>query len=121
MKSILYVALGGALGSVLRYVATLCIHPKVSFPLATFLINISGSFLIGVLAGYFLKNNLENENLRLLLITGLCGGFTTFSTFSLDSLKLIQSGQVAQATLYIATSVVVCIVFTFIGFQLTSK
>lgn len=100
MKAFLLVALGGALGSALRYAFGLLVQQ----PWATLWINLLGSFLIGVCAAYFAGG--DNPLLRLLLITGILGGFTTFSTFSLDSLVLLQQQEWAQALLYMSGSVV---------------
>ncbi|GLS88493.1 hypothetical protein GCM10010873_34670 [Cypionkella aquatica] len=89
------VALGGAIGSVLRH---LCIS-TLGAPIATLLVNVAGSFVMGVL--YITLS----RSLSPLVMTGILGGFTTFSAFSLDTLKLWQSGQIAQAALYTAASV----------------
>ncbi len=91
------VALGGAIGSVARYLTV----SSVSAPLATLLVNVAGSFAIGVL---FIALS-SRTALSPLLMTGFLGGFTTFSAFSLDALKLWQSGQFVQAALYIGASV----------------
>lgn|SRR5690554_5111640 len=94
MNAVLTVAPGGALGSVLRYACGLFQQPW-----ATLAINLAGSFLIGICALHFASG--ENPLLRLLLITGILGGFTTFSAFSLDSLALLQPGEWGRAALYI--------------------
>ncbi len=92
------VALGGAIGSVLRLAVTLA----VGAPVATLAVNVAGSFLMGVLFVLLSGRGLLSP----LLLTGVLGGFTTFSAFSLDALKLWQQGQAGQATLYVAASVV---------------
>ena len=95
MNAVLVVALGGALGSVMRYgTGFLLVQPGV-----TLLVNVLGSFLIGAGAAYFASG--DNPLLRLLLITGILGGFTTFSAFSLESLTLLQQEQWRQALFYI--------------------
>lgn len=107
------IALGGATGTLLRYAVGIVLEPAtLRFPLATLLINVSGSFLIGWLAEY---PGLPNPTLRVALIVGLCGGFTTFSAFSLETLRLIERGEIARATLYAAASVVLCIAATALG------
>lgn len=114
MKSILLVALGGAIGSAIRYSLNKLMLWN-SFPLATWIINISGSFLIGILFAYTLKNP-ESKWINLFLMTGLCGGFTTFSTFSLESLRLLQNHQYQLAIFYMLSSVIVALAATFLGF-----
>lgn len=91
------VALGGAIGSVLRFLTA----AAVGTPLGTVVVNVLGSFLIGV----FFVTLSSRTALSPLLMTGVLGGFTTFSAFSLDTLKLWQSGQIPQAALYVAASV----------------
>ncbi len=92
-KTILYIAIGGAIGSVLRYITSILVAKfwTNQFPLATFIANILGCFLIGLFMGYLLKNQLEDSNLKWFLITGICGGFTTFSTFSMENYLLLQN------------------------------
>ena len=92
---------------------------ELKFPTATFLVNIIGSFLIGLLIAYFSKS--ENNILKLLLVTGLCGGFTTFSTFSNESFLLIKNNELLLAFLYISFSLVVGILATFAGYFLINK
>lgn len=119
LKNLLFVALGGGLGSILRYLANVWISK--SFPTklfyATFLVNIVGCFLIGLFLGYFQKNS-DNETLKLLLITGFCGGFTTFSTFGLENYSFIQSGNIISALLYSAMSICLGIAFVGIGYYI---
>ncbi len=95
MNALLLVALGGALGSSLRFGAGFLLTQ----PWATLAVNLFGSFLIGACAMHFATG--ENPLLRLLLITGILGGFTTFSSFSLDSLMLLQLGEWGRALIYI--------------------
>ena len=93
LKSILLVGLGSCAGGILRYLLSLAVHPvRTGFPLATFLTNIAGCLIIGILLGVFSRNSSESSSLCLLLTTGFCGGFTTFSTFSNDALTLLQTG-----------------------------
>lgn len=106
MKSLLFVFIGGGVGSVLRYLASLATQKfwiAKSFPVGTFLANLIGCFLIGVLVSTLVKSDL---NLRLLLITGFCGGFTTFSAFSVESVALWQSGQFLVLGIYVLLSVI---------------
>jgi CrcB protein len=101
------VALGGAIGSVLRYLTV----SAVSAPLGTFLVNVVGSFAMGVL---FVALS-SRTHLSPLLMTGILGGFTTFSAFSLDALKLWQSGQTPTALAYVAGSVLLSLVAIALG------
>ena len=107
------VALGGALGSVLRYLTVFA----VGAPLATLAVNILGSFAMGVL--YVLL--FQRTHLSPLLMTGVLGGFTTFSAFSLDALKLYQSGQSGTALAYVAGSVVLSLLAVALGAALTER
>jgi fluoride exporter len=108
MTNILYVALGGALGSLLRYGLSAGLLPRtaisVDFPWATFIANISGCFLIGLFAGFAQKNLYLNPPMQLLLMTGFCGGFTTFSTFSLETIQLLRLGAWPIALAYVCAS-----------------
>jgi CrcB protein len=108
---ILAVALGGAVGSVARYLVGIGSGKLFgfNFPWGTLIINIAGSMLIGAFAGLFAFKWDLPQAVRIFLIVGVCGGFTTFSTFSLDSYYLIERGQLAAAGLYIASSVILSI------------
>ncbi|RQO29918.1 fluoride efflux transporter CrcB [Taibaiella sp. KBW10] len=120
MKNILLVGLGGALGSILRYLVSLWTTKEATqhFPWATFIINVSGCLAIGLLMGLLDKQILSNAT-RLLLITGFCGGFTTFSTFSAENIKLIQSGHLFTALLYIILSIILGLAAVWGGLFLT--
>jgi fluoride exporter len=117
MRALLFVGIGGGLGSMLRYALSLFIgrHVPVAFPLGTFLVNISGCFLIGVLYSLANKYTGFNPEWRLFLITGICGGYTTFSTFSYDGLILIKQGSIFYFMLYVLGSVVLGLLATFAG------
>lgn len=93
LKTILYIAFGGAIGSVLRFLTSLLVAKFWSnhFPLATFLTNVVGCFLIGIFIGFLAKNNLTDSNLKWFLITGFCGGFTTFSAFGLENMTFFKA------------------------------
>lgn len=117
MTSVLWVFLFGGIGSVLRYAATLMgvrfIGPE--FPWGTLAVNIVGSILIGAFARAFPLPGDGGGDLRLMFMTGLCGGFTTFSAFTLDAANLWLRGDAVQAALYIAGSLVFSLLGVAIG------
>lgn len=113
MSRFLWVALGGALGAMLRYAVSL-IPVRGSFPVLTLLTNLLGALLIGFIAGAA-EISAPSPGLILFAKTGLCGGFTTFSTFSLESYTLIKAGQKGTAVLYIALSVGLCLLGIWLG------
>ena len=109
LRDILLVAIGGAAGSAARYGLTLAVAHvwQKPFPLATLLINLAGCFAIGLLAGFALRDEwIMKSGAWLLLATGLCGGFTTFSTFVLDNARLLEAGLTASTIGYLAASIV---------------
>ena len=114
----LFVGLGGAVGAMLRYAISL-IPYKGGFPLLTFVTNIRGSLMIGFIVGYASKRNV-NDSLMLFLKTGLCGGFTTFSTFSLEAYNLFVSGSKILAVCYAVLSAVCCIIGVWLGITLST-
>ena len=111
----LFVGLGGFLGSVGRYLLSMAIPAAAGFPIATFLINIVGSFALGYLAGLDLAGRLGSANTSLFLRVGLCGGFTTFSTFSVESVRMIEGGSFGLAGLYMASSALLCVLAALAG------
>ena len=117
MKHLLLVGLGGAIGSMLRYAGGL-LYTNRTFPLSTFLINIIGSFCIGMVIGFCIKDEQVSQNWKLFLATGICGGFTTFSTFSFENLLLLQEGKILLSILYIAGSIIIGISAAWVGFRL---
>ena len=120
MKSLLFVGIGGGLGSMLRYAISLFIGRNVPivFPLGTFLVNCSGCFLIGVFYAFASKYSWFNEEWRLLLITGICGGYTTFSTFSYDGFYLLKSGSYYSFLIYVFGTMILGLLATFAGIAL---
>ena len=120
MKAILYVAAGSGLGGLLRYgVQTLMqIFYPSAFPFATLLVNVAGSFLIGLFFAVAEKGHFPVMETRLFLMTGLCGGFTTFSAFSVENIALLRTGQWLYAGLYITGSVGLGLVATYMGMHL---
>jgi len=112
----LLIALGGAAGSLLRYLVGGAVQRMSAsgFPVGTMVVNVSGCFIIGVLVRQFLNMQLSPE-LRALLIVGFCGGFTTFSTFSAETLGLIEGGEYGRAAGYVVLSVTLCLAATLAG------
>lgn len=122
MKSIFLVGIGGFVGSIARYgVSTLMSKFFItSFPLGTFVVNIIGSFIIGII--YAMTEEFsELYHYRLLLATGFCGGFTTFSAFSIESLSLIEKGNYGLFMIYSLLSVVLGLVAVFIGITIVEQ
>jgi CrcB protein len=117
MKSILVIWLGGGLGSVLRYLMQIGISRlfTVSFPAGTFIVNITGCFIIGVLYGIANRYSWLTIEWRLFLITGMCGGYTTFSSFSYEGIALFRQENYLYFFLYTILSVVIGLLATFGG------
>ena len=111
IKNFLAVGAGGAIGAMLRYAMTvLGVQLHWSSNLSTFLVNIIGSFVMGLLV-----SGCEQGTLLLMATVGICGGFTTFSTFSMQSVRLIQDGKWGAAALYIFGTLVICILMAWLG------
>lgn len=115
----LFVGLGGAVGAMLRYAISL-IPYKGEFPVLTLVTNLLGAFLIGFISGAAEKKDFSG-NAILFLKTGLCGGFTTFSTFSFESYNLFKSGHAALAIVYMTASLGLCLLGVFIGMLSAKK
>lgn len=112
------VALGGGLGAFLRYCISL-IPCRSDFPFLTLVTNFIGAFLIGLISGFAIKKGLSG-NVLLFLKTGLCGGFTTFSTFSLETFNLIENHHIILALIYIFASVILCLAGVMLGMEVAT-
>jgi len=117
MKAVIFVGIGGGLGSILRYLVQISVgkHVPIHFPLGTFLVNISGCFLIGIFYSLAVRHTGISPEWRLFLITGICGGYTTFSTYSYDGLILLKQGAGFSFILYMLGTVVLGLLATFAG------
>ena len=120
LKAILLVGIGGAFGSILRYLTSVWVARSFLhiFPLATLLVNVLGCLLIGLLVGIFDRQQLSSRELQYLFITGFCGGFTTFSAFSLENVALLEN-HTALAIIYIAASIILGIGAVWLGLYLS--
>ncbi len=109
--------MGGGLGSILRYsVSRLSLILNLSFPLGTLVANIVSSFVLGLLVGYNINNNMS-ENYRLFFMVGLCGGFSTFSTFSYESFDMLKNGYYLLSLIYVVVSFILGLLSIAIGIK----
>jgi CrcB protein len=119
LQNILIVGVGSFIGGVLRYIISLCMrNASAEFPWATLLVNIVGCFAIGLIYGLFARHTTTSHQLCLLLTTGVCGGFTTFSTFANESFQMLQNGNIAGFIAYVTTSIFVGIALIALTFWL---
>ena len=117
LKTIIYIAIGGAIGSVLRYLTVIAVSKfgALQFPMATFIANIVGCFLVGLFIGFLEKHHLSDSQLKWFLVTGFCGGFTTFSTFSVENINYLQSNHSLMAFAYIGSSILLGLFSVWLG------
>ena len=123
MRTFWAIAIGAAVGGVSRYYLASAVQQRVgaSFPWGTLLVNVTGSLLLGFLIRYALATPAVTVEMRALLTTGFCGGYTTFSTFSAETAALLEEGQYERAGAYVVGSVVLSLVATFCGFILARE
>ncbi len=123
MSKYIYVLIGGAIGSLVRFILSDFITNKFNstFPYGTFSVNILGSFLIGFLFGLFSLNGQLDDKVRLLLFVGFLGGFTTFSSFALENLKLINQDFFSTSILYIILSNFLALLLVYVGYFIALK
>ena len=122
MQQFFIVGVGSFLGGGLRYLISVFFNQKVNpdFPYATLSVNLLGCLLIGVFYGLFGKSVINND-WKLFLTTGLCGGFTTFSAFSNESLELFKQGNIMSMLMYILISIIIGIALTYAGYLITKS
>ncbi|HPO62199.1 MAG TPA: fluoride efflux transporter CrcB [Candidatus Kapabacteria bacterium] len=116
-KQVLIVGIAGLIGTVSRFLSNHIIHKYfiTSFPIGSLLVNLVGCFLIGFFLGLFEKGSLVSADLKLFLTVGFCGGFTTFSTFSNDSINLYNNSDFLNLMMYLGVSIFAGIFMTFLG------
>lgn len=119
IKNMLVAGFGGFVGTILRFLSYQIYKPLHPFWI-TLCVNVLGSFLIGVLFGLGSKNISFNSYWKIFFVTGICGGFTTFSAFSMENIQLIQQGKLFLSLLYIITSLIAGIGAAFIGLKLAA-
>ena len=122
--NVLLVGLGGCIGSIARYATSLSIDQKLnrSFPFGTFVVNIVGAFILGLVYGWATSQpQADASNARLVLITGFCGGFTTFSAFAFENFSLITNRSIGMAVSYIALTLILGVFAVWAGIALTRK
>ena len=120
IKNLLIVGLGGAVGSMLRYGVQKIfqVQTVATFPTGTLLVNIAGCFLIGILWSLVSRTLTWNDEMKLLLMTGFCGGFTTFSAFTLEGIGLLKENRTVLFVIYLTASVLGGLLATFIGIRI---
>jgi fluoride exporter len=118
-----YVAVGAVLGGLARYLASLLILPISGFPLSTLFVNVTGSFIIGFYATLTGPDGrlFATAQQRQFVMTGFCGGYTTFSSFSLDTVRLLRAGMAETALLNIAVSVVTWLLAVWLGYAVANR
>lgn len=120
MKQVLLVFFGGGAGSALRFLFVKCVGNWNSFPLGTFSVNVLGSLLVGFLLGLGIRQQVFSESTTLLLVTGFCGGFTTFSAFSYENQFLLKTGDFVTFGTYVFGSILLGILAVFLGLFLST-
>ena len=118
LKSLLIVGTGSFIGGAMRYLLSTYIKNMYgqTFPWGTLVVNLLGCFVFGIIFALFSKHNSTDNTFCLLLTTGICGGFTTFSTFTNESVQMIQNGNIGEFIGYMATSVIVGIALIALGY-----
>ena len=121
MKQLLLVFLGGGLGSVLRFlISKPFTFDSFTFPWATFIVNLIGSFIIGTVFGYILVKHKLSDEFFVFIVAGFCGGFTTFSAFTFESMSLLRAGQTQLFFTYILASILVGLFCVWLGYMVST-
>ncbi|WP_028841795.1 fluoride efflux transporter CrcB [Thermodesulfobacterium hveragerdense] len=121
LKVLVWIALGGSIGSVLRYIIAYFLHKQVGFefPIETMVVNLSGSFLAGFIFSYIVEKLLIPPQIRAFILTGFLGGFTTFSTFAMESLNLLMEGRYGYFIFYFLFTNLGALFLSFLGYSLS--
>lgn len=119
LKNLLVIGLGGMIGSMLRYSVTILVGQH-AFPVATFIINVIGSFCIGIIFGLAL-HYFSSNTVRLFLATGICGGFTTFAAFSIETVQMLHLEKYLLAATYVTASIILSIAAASLGFYISKS
>ncbi|HEY0656721.1 MAG TPA: fluoride efflux transporter CrcB [Chryseosolibacter sp.] len=119
--NILLVGVGGFVGSIARYVSSVSIDQKLNstFPYGTFTVNLLGAFLLGLIYGWASQNSTDASNTKLFLITGFCGGFTTFSAFAFENFNLLANRMTATSLLYSLSTLILGVILVWVGIRIT--
>lgn len=120
LKNILLAGLGGSIGTMLRFASSHFFRTP-RFPFATLSINVIGSLIIGVVFGLAVRDSNFDSNWKVFLASGICGGFTTFSAFSLENLQMLQQGKYFLLLVYILSSIIAGIFAAWIGYKLVTN
>ena len=118
-----YVGVGASIGGMSRFVLGSYIQQRAGgdFPTGTLVINVTGSFVLGIIMRYAFQTDAVSPEMRALLASGFCGGYTTFSTFSYETAILVEDGEYGRAALYVGSSVAVALLFMFLGFATAQR
>lgn len=123
MKEVIYIFIGSGLGGLTRFGLGKWVNSfhSTNFPFGTFTVNILACFILGFVAGLADTRQIISQQTKLFWVVGFCGGFSTFSTFSNETLTLLQSGNHLTNFIYIIASVLICLTVTFLGLMLANK
>lgn len=123
MKLVWYVGIGAAIGGMSRFLLGSFIQQRAGgdFPAGTLVINVTGSFVLGIIMRYAFQADAVSPEMRALLASGFCGGYTTFSTFTYDTAMLVEREEYRRAALYVGSSVALALLFLFLGFATTQR
>lgn len=123
LKSVILIGIGGGIGSISRYLVYELVarYFSASFPMATFAVNVIGCLIVGLVFGMFEAKQMFDQNIKFMLVTGFCGGFTTFSAFSLETTELIAKGNMLTAISYVTLSIAAGVLAVYLGMTITKN